>query len=118
MGQSCGDILYGDYIGATPGSLQGFVAQLRGKVISGPALLQDLARPSSTSLQMPAKERNRILFICANLVALLVSGTVAGVSACYLKDNPTGVAIATAMQMLVISALFLRWTDRRPVIGS
>lgn len=50
-----------------------------------------------------------MLFICANLVALLVSGTVAGVSAHYLRYNPIGLAITTAMQMLVISALILRW---------
>jgi hypothetical protein len=54
------------------------------------------------------EDRNWMMFVCANLVSLLMSGALVGLSA---KDNATGVAIwtwltGTAMQTLVITALF------------
>lgn len=60
------------------------------------------------------EERNWMMLVCANLAALLVSGALAGISAHFLKDNATGVAIGawlTAVQTLVITALFWRWTN-------
>ena len=59
------------------------------------------------------EERNWVLFVCANLVALLISGAIAGLSAYVLQDNATGVAIGcwtTTVQALAVSGLFLRWT--------
>jgi len=38
--QSCGDLLYGDYLERKPGSLQSLAAQLGGRIISGPAIHQ------------------------------------------------------------------------------
>jgi hypothetical protein len=54
-----------------------------------------------------------MMFFGANIAALVVGGALAGVSALYLKENPTGVAIGawlTAVQALAVTALFWRWT--------
>lgn len=59
------------------------------------------------------EDRNWMLFVGANLIALLVSGAVAGVSAYFMNDNATGVAIGawlTAVQTLLVSGLFWHWT--------
>jgi len=60
------------------------------------------------------EDRNWTIFVCANLASLLVSGALAGLSAHFLKDNSTGVAIGvwiTTVQTLVITALFWHWTS-------
>jgi len=59
------------------------------------------------------EDRNWMVLVGANLVALLMSGALAGISAYCLKDNATGVAIGawlTTVQTLAITALFWRWT--------
>lgn len=60
------------------------------------------------------EDRNWTLVVVANIVALLISGAVAGLFARLAKDNATGVAIGawlTAVQTLCITAVFWRWTN-------
>lgn len=61
------------------------------------------------------EDRNWMLFTCANILALIVSGTVAGISAWSMGDKQTGVAIGawlTAVQTLTITAVFWHWTNQ------
>jgi len=60
------------------------------------------------------EDRNWSMFVVCNLASLLVSGVVAGLYARFMKDNATGIAICawlTAVQTLVVSAVFWRWTS-------
>ena len=60
------------------------------------------------------EERNWILLMCENTLALLIIGAVAGVSSWLMKDKATGVAIGiwlTAVQTLTVTLVFWRWTN-------
>ncbi|KAL6714320.1 hypothetical protein ACLMJK_007743 [Lecanora helva] len=60
------------------------------------------------------EDKNWMLFIWANVFALIISGAVAGISSWLMDDNQAGVAIGTwltAVQTLITTALFWRWTN-------
>ncbi|KAL9055750.1 MAG: hypothetical protein Q9162_003386 [Coniocarpon cinnabarinum] len=60
------------------------------------------------------EDRNWLLLICANIIALLIGGATATIYAVCTKDVQTGVAIGTwlcAAQTLTLNALLWRWTD-------
>ncbi|KAL8811659.1 MAG: hypothetical protein Q9200_001629 [Gallowayella weberi] len=61
------------------------------------------------------EDRNWILFVCANLMALMLSGTIAGLYIFLAKDAQTGVAIGawlSAVQTLGVNGLFWHWTNQ------
>jgi len=70
-------------------------------------------RPPSWGFEI-METRNFLLFAIMNLIGLLLSGLVAFLSARFLKDKSTGVAIGswlTATQALVLAILFWYWTN-------
>lgn len=59
-----------------------------------------------------AEGPNFLLFSAGMVIALLLSGLVAGLSGFYMKDKATGVAIGawlTALQTMVAATLFFKW---------
>ena len=58
--------------------------------------------------------RNWMLFFYANVIALLLSGIIAGLISFYMHDKQTGVAIGawlSTIQTLMVTALFWQWTN-------
>jgi hypothetical protein len=53
IGQSCGDVLFGDYVERTQGSLQALAVQLGGRVVSGPASLVGGSPSFASSVTTP-----------------------------------------------------------------
>ena len=61
------------------------------------------------------EDRNWMLFAYANILALIISGALAGLSSWLMNDKQTGVAIGawlTAVQTLTITAVFWHWTNQ------
>ncbi|KAL9087902.1 MAG: hypothetical protein Q9165_006464 [Trypethelium subeluteriae] len=61
------------------------------------------------------EERNWMLFVCATLIGLLISGTVAGLCAHFMHNISAGLAIGSwlsAVQSLANAALFLHWSRK------
>ncbi|KAK5164362.1 uncharacterized protein LTR77_010058 [Saxophila tyrrhenica] len=50
--KSCGDLLYGDYLEGTPGSLRALAMELGGRIICGPALQQIPTNSSGATTQL------------------------------------------------------------------
>ena len=60
------------------------------------------------------EDRNWTVFVGVNLLVMVICGGFAGVFARVVGDPQTGVAVgawATAVQALVVNALFWRWTN-------
>lgn len=60
------------------------------------------------------EDKNWMVFVCANVAVLLLSGAFAGLYSYGKSDAPTGVAIGawlTAVQGLGVNALLWRWTN-------
>lgn len=81
--------------------------------LHGASLFYSTDRPPSWGFEI-VEERNWFIFATLNVVGLLLSGLIAFLSAWFLKDNPTGVAIGawlSAVQTLVVTVLFWHWTN-------